>query len=315
LAINSIHSKNDLAQALGSNGRALDRLLNRLEDFYRPKKIPKKDGTLRTLLIPRPRLKEIQKRIKTVILSTIDWPASVQGGVRGRSVRTSASKHVCKELVITMDVKDFFPSVTPTRVNAIFAQLGMPPEVCGILTKLTTWHGQLPQGVPTSMDLANLALAQVDARISGLCRQQGFAYTRYVDDITVSGAAKLIGFKNLLARIIEEEGFRVKHEKTEVMPRNKRQLVTKVIVNEKLNLPREKRQQIRLEAVRANSSELSRSLKGRINWLGYLNPEGADSIFNVLRAARRVAQRNCTKSCALEGAGNPDLGKVKTSRI
>jgi RNA-directed DNA polymerase len=195
--------------------------------------------------------------------------------------------HLCKELVIAMDVKDFFPSVTTQRVTAIFGRLGMSPEVCGILTKLTTWNGQLPQGAPTSTDLANLALAKVDARISGLCRTQGFAYSRYVDDITVSGNAKLAGFKNLLARIIEEEGFKVKHEKTELMPRHKRQLVTKVIVNQKLNLAREKRQRIRLEAIKANSKELSSSLKATINWLGYLNPEGAESILKVVRSARR----------------------------
>ena len=292
MAVEPIVSKNDLARFLGINLRQLDRMLNRLESFYRPKRIPKKDGTPRTLLIPSGRLKEIQRNIKTVILSRVDWPDSVQGGVRGRSVRTSALRHVGKDLVIAMDVKDFFPSVSPTKVSTVFTRLGMSPEVCGILTKLTTWNNQLPQGAPTSTDLANLALAQVDARISGLCRQQGFTYTRYVDDITVSGMAKLTGFKNLLGRIIEEEGFLVKHQKTEIMPRNKRQLVTKVIVNEKLNLPKEQRQQLRLDVLRANSPELSASLKGRINWLRYLNPESAGGVMDVVRAARQPNEKS-----------------------
>ncbi len=279
-------SKKDLARTLGTNLRELDLILNRLSRFYRPKKVPKKDGTFRTLFIPEGRLKEVQRAIKRAIFSDLTWPSSVQGGVRGRSVRSNAAHHVGKALVIALDVKDFFPSVTPRKVFAIFTHLGASIVVAGILTKLTTWNGQLPQGAPTSTDLANLALARVDSRIAGFCKDHGFAYTRYVDDVTVSGAMRLRKFKNLLMRIIEEEGFLVKVEKTEVMPRGTRQLVTKVVVNEKTNLPREKRQELRLEIVKQGSAQLSRSLKGRINWLGYLNSEVAESILRRARGAR-----------------------------
>jgi len=281
-------SKKELARALGTNPRELDLILNRLPRFYRPKKVPKKDGNLRTLLIPDGRLKEIQRGIRSAIFSSLRWPSSVQGGVRGRSVRTNAAHHVGKPLVVSVDVKDFFPSVTPKRVFSIFARLGATAEVAGILTKLTTWNHQLPQGAPTSTDLANLALARVDTRIAGFCRQHGFAYSRYVDDITVSGALRLTKFKNLLLRIIQEEGFMVKAEKTEIMPADTRQLVTKVVVNRQINLPKEKRQQLRIEAIEEGSPKPSPSLKGRIDWLGYLNPEAADKILRRARRARRA---------------------------
>ncbi len=287
-------SKKKLARTLGTDARELDLVLNRLSRFYRPKKVPKKDGTFRTLFIPEGRLKEIQRSIKRAIFSNLNWPLPVQGGIKGRSVKSNAAYHVGKPLVIAMDVKDFFPSVTTRKVFSIFARLGASAEVAGILTKLTTWNGQLPQGAPTSTDLANLALARVDMRIAGFCRQHGFAYSRYVDDTTVSGAMKLRKFKNLLPRIIEEEGFLVKAEKTEIMPRGTRQLVTKVVVNEGTNLPREKRQQLRLEAIKQDSAKLSPSLKGQINWLRYLNSEAAD---NILRRARKARRDDEKGSC------------------
>jgi RNA-directed DNA polymerase len=291
LPATGILTKQELATTLGSNPREIDYVLNRLGGFYRPKNIPKKDGSFRTLLIPRGRLRDLQQAINATILSKLDWPASVQGGVRGRSVRTSALAHVGKELVIAVDVKNFFPSVTPQRVEAIFGSLGMATDVCGILVKLTTWNGQLPQGAPTSTALANLALARADARISGFCRQQEFTYTRYVDDITVSGSRRLLGFKNLLQRIVTEEGFQLKSEKTEIMPKGTRQMVTKVIVNQKLNLPREKRQELRLEALKGNSGELTDKLKGRINWLRYLNPGSAERIFAAAKQTRRSGEK------------------------
>jgi RNA-directed DNA polymerase len=287
-------SKKELTRTLGTNPRELDLVLNRLSRFYRPKRVSKKDGTFRTLFIPEGRLKEIQRGVKRVIFANLNWPSSVQGGIKGRSVRSNAAHHVRKPLVIAMDVKNFFPSVTPRKVFSIFTRLGADAEVAGILTKLTTWNGQLPQGAPTSTDLANLALARVDMRIAGFCRQHGFSYSRYVDDITVSGPMKLRKFKNLLPRIIEEEGFLVKAEKTEIMPIGTRQLVTKVVVNEGTNLPREKRQQLRLEVVKQDSANLSPSLKGQINWLRYLNPQAAA---NILHRARKPRRDNEKGSC------------------
>jgi RNA-directed DNA polymerase len=284
--MSEIRTKEDLAVALGASKRELDRVLNRLPQFYRPVRIPKKDGRFRTLLIPQGKLKDLQRQIQRAIIPTRDWAASVHGGVRGRSVRTSASQHVGKDLVVAMDIKDFFPSVAPHRVFKSFLRLGVGTEACGILTKLTTWKAQLPQGAPTSTGLANLALAQADARIAGFCRQHGFSYTRYVDDITVSGSRRLLKFLNLLSRIVEEEGFLLKAEKTEIMLKGMRQMVTKVIVNDRLNLPREKRQQLRAEVLKEGGSSLSKSLKGRLNWLGYLNPDAVDRLGTRLRALR-----------------------------
>ena len=128
-----------------------------------------------------------------------------------------------------------FPSISPRRVQAIFQSIGFGPEATGILTKLTTWHNELPQGVPTSNALANLALLRIDLRITRLTERQGFNYSRWVDDLTFSGPERLLKFRGLLRRIVEDESFNVKPDKTKTELAKDRQTVTNFVVNTKVN--------------------------------------------------------------------------------
>jgi len=271
----SISTKKDLAKLLGVKPREIDYTLCRLQYYYRPKPRMKSDGKVRTLYVPQGKLKEIQKAIKTEILDKVNWPSTVHGGVRRRSILTNATVHVGQAVVFAMDVKDCFPSIGPERILRIFRLIGFDGQAPKILTHLTTWKFQLPQGAPTSTALANLALARIDARISSLAKLQGFAYTRYVDDVTVSGGWRLFKFRRLLVRIVECEGFCVKQSKVETMHMGQRQVVTKLVVNCKVNLPREKRDGIRSDLLAALSSpavEITPSMLGRLHWLKYINP-------------------------------------------
>jgi RNA-directed DNA polymerase len=270
-----ILTKRDLAKLIGVRPRELDHILDRLQYYYRPKTRRKPDGKVRTLYVPHGKLKEIQKSIKAEILDKVSWASTVHGGVRRRSILTNARAHVGQAVVFTMDVKDCFPSIGPERVLRIFKSMGFEDEASDVLTILTTWKFQLPQGAPTSTALANLALAPIDARISGLAADQGFSYTRYVDDITVSGGWRLLKFRRLLVRIVECEGFCVKPSKVETMDMGQRQVVTKLVVNGKVNLPREKRDGIRSDLLAALSGtpvDISPSMLGRVHWLKYVNP-------------------------------------------
>jgi len=288
----NISTKKDLAKLIEAKPRELDYILCRLQYYYRPKPRLKSDGKIRTLYIPQGKLKEIQAAIKTEILDRVHWPSTIHGGVRRRSILTNARVHVGHAVVFAMDVKDCFPSIGPERVVRIFKSLGFDGEAADLLTILTTWKFQLPQGAPTSTALANLALAPIDARISGLAADQGFSYTRYVDDITVSGGWRLLKFRRLLVRIVEYEGFRVKPSKVETMHMGQRQVVTKLVVNGKVNLPREKRDEIRsdLLAVLKNTPvDITPSMLGRLHWLKYVNPALG------LRLIERTEQAGRTK--------------------
>jgi len=120
-------------------------------------------------------------------------------------------------------------------------------------------------------------MTRVDVRLEGLAATQGFDYTRYVDDLTISGPERLKKFRGLIQTIVEEEGFRVNPDKILTMHSGERQVVTKIVVNTKLNLPREDRKQLRLKALQhAAAPRRTRSdgesLRGQLSWLHSVNP-------------------------------------------
>jgi len=75
----------------------------------------------------------------------------------------------------------------------------------------------LPQGVPTSSGIANLAMTRVDVRLNTLANKWDFDYTRFVDDLAISGSRRLLSFRNLVRRIAEDEGFMINPNKIRTM--------------------------------------------------------------------------------------------------
>lgn len=270
-----VADKTQLAKLLAVAPEEIDYVLRRLNRYYQPANVPKRDGSPRMLLVPRGKLKLLQKKIKLHILDKFPFLDCVHGGVRGRSVVSNALPHVQKSVVFSVDLKDFFPHVTPERVVRIFRGLGFGEECARILAKATTWKHQLPQGAPTSTGLANLSLVRADWRLRRLAQIQHFSFTRYVDDLTVSGESRLLNFRRLIPRIIESEGFSVKPQKTVTMHMGERQIVTQLVVNTKVNMPREWRKDVRRQVfaqIRGTDAGVSaNSLLGRVNWLRYLN--------------------------------------------
>src|SRR5262249_35728921 len=105
----------------------------------------------------------------------------------------------------------------------------------------------LVQGAPTSPALANLVAWRLDRRLSGLAAKYGYTYTRYADDLTFSGddMAALGRLRVRAQHIIAAEQFVVNAAKTRIAHRSSRQIVTGLVVNEKVTTPRRLRRQIR----------------------------------------------------------------------
>jgi len=141
--------------------------------------------------------------------------------------------------------------------------------------RLTTWNNELPQGVPTSNALATLAPARIDWRITKLKQEYAFNYSRWVDDLTFSGSERILKFRRMFQRIVEDEGFKVRTDKTKTELAKDRQTVLNFVVNTKVNLSKEKRAAIRQEVVAAYNSgqPLSPSTAGKMFWLRSVNPE------------------------------------------
>ncbi|MEL7027826.1 MAG: reverse transcriptase family protein [Pseudomonadota bacterium] len=154
----------------------------------------------------------------------------------------------------------------------------------------------LPQGAPTSPALSNLTTFQMDRRLKGLANYYDANYTRYADDLTFSGPKRLLHrsgkFLTTVESIVDEEGFRLNQRKTRIQTQAGRQLVNGLVVNQKLNAPRQEYDSLRatlFNCVRFGAESQNRErhpafrlhLSGRINWIALTNPARGEKLYRL----------------------------------
>ena len=211
----------------------------------------------RWIEVPSEELKEIQRLLLDTLLYKLEPTEYAHGFVPGRSIVTNASCHVGKKWVLTADIKDFFPSVTKAQVIEVLAPLELAPERQAIIVELVTLRGHLPQGAPTSPHLANLVAGRLDAQLANIYAVKPFTYTRYADDLTFSSRrGDPYWMLPIIEEIVEAQGFQLARNKTCIMPANQRQLVTGLVVNEKVAIPKGKRRILRAMLHRLETSEV-----------------------------------------------------------
>ena len=254
----------------------LKRMIARREDgfegalsHYHYRILAKPGGDVRLIEAPKQRLKQMQGQILTEILEKIPVHPAVHGFRRGRSIKSFAAPHVGQRVVVKMDLRDFFPSISASRVQALFRTAGYPEGVANLLgglcsnaTPRTLWTQKgrgldplrmaaarqlyawphLPQGAPSSPALANICAYRVDCRLAGLAEASGAVYTRYADDLAFSGGPEFERgaerFALRAAAILLEEGYAVHHRKTRIMRQGVRQYLAGVVVNKHVNVIR-----------------------------------------------------------------------------
>lgn len=217
---------------------------------YRTRPIAKRSG-LRLLEIPKPRLREIQRKVLRHIVSPIEPHPAAHGFRTGRDPRTFAAPHAGARVVLRLDLRDFFARVRGPQVRAIFAAVGYPAAMAGVLADLCTTatpiaalagidpvtasylRGRhLPQGAPTSPALSNLVLLRLDRRIAGFADRHELGYTRYADDIALSGARLDPDAACwVVEQIVADAGHAVHPDKIRVMRAHQQQRLTGLVVN------------------------------------------------------------------------------------
>lgn len=232
---------------VGYKNSYIERATSRPNNFYRYYEIPKKNGKKRLIAEPLPNLKNIQKWILNEILSKCKVSKYAKAYVTKHSITSNAKFHKNKKSVLTIDVKDFFPSIKTQDVEKIFLDIGYNNKLATTLSKLCCLRGSLPQGAPTSPYLSNLFMTTIDQKIGAFCSQKNINYSRYADDLTFSGnlyTSEIIRFVKYLFDAYE---LKINSDKTRTRRKHQRQEVTGVVVNQKLQAPKNVRRRFRQE--------------------------------------------------------------------
>jgi retron-type reverse transcriptase len=319
-----IHDSRELAAAMGIPLARLRWLTYHRRGatlvHYHRFQIPKKSGGMRSISAPKPALAAAQDWVLRWIFQPLAPEPEAHGFVRNRSIVTNAAPHVGRAVVINLDVKDFFPSITFRRVKGLFYFLGYSEHVATVLALLCTeaprlpvsvdgkriyialGERRLPQGACTSPAITNAICRALDRRLAGVARRHGFTYTRYADDLTFSGdeTHAIRGLLWSVRMILADEGLTEHEAKTRVMRRGRRQEVTGVTVNEKLGVSRQYVRELRAilhNAARFGLASQNRHghhdfaayLRGRVEFAGMVDPSRAPALRAAL--ARALARK------------------------
>jgi retron-type reverse transcriptase len=236
----------ELARRLGIG---VDELLSHRPD-YAETFIAKRSGGRRRLLIPDRTTKQLQRRLLRRVLSRLHAHPAACGFERGRSIVDNARPHVGRAIVLRMDIVDFFTTTQAERLERYFRRIGWNREAAAVLVRLTTHEGGLPQGAPTSPRLSNLVNYFLDVQLTNLAARRVGTYTRYADDITFSFPMdypkKMRGIVQLASRMLKAHGYRAhQRKKLSIRRRHQRQIVTGLVVNDRIQLPRSTRRNLR----------------------------------------------------------------------
>ncbi len=222
-------------------------------DHYTRFEIPKKKGGTRLISSPKKTLRKAQTWILENILEKMPVHKAAFAFLPKMSTKLNADNHLNKNIVLRIDLKDFFPSIKFPRVKGLFRSFGYSEAIATVFALVCTdalrveavldqkssfvalGDRFLPQGACTSPMITNLICRKLDNRLEKLGQKLSFSYTRYADDLVFSTESKdpalmkqLLHFIN---KIVEDEKLEINKEKTMIMRKSQRQTVTGVLVN------------------------------------------------------------------------------------
>lgn len=237
----------DIAEIVGVQPDTLEKVISSKEQLYRRFSIRSGGSKRRWIDAPKHPLKRIQRALLDDLLYRYEPSKVAHGFFPGRSILTNAAVHVRQAWVMSFDVTDFFPSTSEESVHDVLCSVdpSRSRDFWGVVSGLCTLRGILPQGAPTSPHLANLVCLKLDEVILRIAANYGLNYTRYADDLTFSGQTRPEALVGEVRQTLAAFGYRLSEKKTKVMGRHQRQLVTGLVVNEKVALPRELKRQLR----------------------------------------------------------------------
>lgn len=268
----------------------------RFDDSYKTYEIPKRSGGTRTITAPSTSLKRLQRRLLANGLNAIALHPAAHGFRREHSIATNASAHVGRRLVVNVDITGFFPNTKHPRILRALRHIGggkISPMALFLLADICSYNGALPTGAPTSPAIGNIVLRSADASIGTVASRHGISYTRYADDLTFSGDDDVKKLLPFVQRVLADHGYALDAKKTQLYRRGRQQLVTNLIVNDKVNLRRTDRRRLRAAVharcngrpVRWHDRDMDdAALRGRVALLNIVDKPAAARLTNALVA-------------------------------
>lgn len=111
--------------------------------YYKEYEISKKSGGKRAIYQPCKNLKGLQSWILVNILNKLKSSDAAKGFEKGLSLNDNVIPHRNSNVILNLDLKDFFPSIGADKVYNIFYSIGYNKTISTIFTNLCTYRSCL----------------------------------------------------------------------------------------------------------------------------------------------------------------------------
>lgn len=251
----SVVKISDLRILLKAQSSSINKLMN--EPDYNSFSIPKKRGGHRLIQSPASNLMRLQARLNFYLQNYYHLirPEGIHGFVINPNKKEkicnivdNAKIHINRKQVLNLDLKDFFPSIQAYRVKELFVSqyFKFNEDIANALALLVTYEGKLPVGAPTSPVISNFICLELDAHLIAFCKENQINFSRYADDLTFSSNEDISKETiSSIFEIIKKNNFEVNHKKTRLKSNQRKQTVTGLVVNKKVNVDRKTLKMVR----------------------------------------------------------------------
>lgn len=269
------------AKELGFNKQVLDNYITFADKYYKSYYISKKKkGKKRQIDCPSKELKSIQRWVLSNYLNSIPVSKRANGFIKGRGIKRNAQFHLKKAYVLTIDIKNFFPSISQGKVYNSLRKHFDNRELTFKLAKLCTFKRRLPQGAPTSPILSNIVFKEVDDKITSFCNTRLVVYSRYADDMVFSCDTKnvLVEIYSFVNNLLKEHLFEINTSKTKYLSGKGRMAITGININEgRLTVKKEIKRNLRSNLyniiVKKDKSINVNSVLGYLSFIKDIEPD------------------------------------------
>lgn len=148
----------------------------------------------RTVYKTSDKLKKYLRFVDSVILRFLAKDEDVvHSFTKGKNTLTTVQAHSGNNYFFLTDIKNFYPNIKTNDVLRLMKRDKHLVPIADIelyidrLTSMMTFGGSIPIGFPTSPQLSNAFLFDFDCATKSHCKDNGLIYTRYADDIVISG--------------------------------------------------------------------------------------------------------------------------------
>ena len=250
----------------------------------------------REITAPRREYKDLLRELNLELKNYYNPPEFVHGFIDKRSIKSNATPHLSKLKILKIDLSDFFNTIKTEKVTKLFKDLetSLSDEIANKLSRFCSFENKTPQGFPTSPVISNLIFKKLDFELLEIAQKYSLIYTRYADDMVFSSDNPQIPSEvfNSISELIFSSGFKINQEKIKYKGKHRCQIITGLIVNDRLSLKRNYRRNIRAilynwekegyEATqerysdtykrnrRAGKPAFIHSLRGKIEFVGFI---------------------------------------------